>query len=159
MSAKLLIDTEKQHLKILRDGVTEATYRISSAKNGTGQDNGTGCTPLGRHTVKLRIGADCPANTVFVARRPTGEIYTADLANKYPERDWILSRILWLAGVESGFNRGADCDTLKRFIYIHGCPDSEPMGIPASHGCIRMRNADIIELFEQVHNGMQVDIC
>lgn len=86
----------------------------------------------------------------FIARKPTGEVYDTDLANQFPERDWILSRILWLSGLEEGFNRGEGCDTYQRYIYIHGTPDSEPMGMPMSHGCIRMRNTDVIELFELI---------
>lgn len=90
---------------------------------------------------------------VFVGRRPTAEIYNPDLAQKHPDRDWILTRILWLTGREPGHNRGGPCDTLSRFIYLHGTPDSEPMGMAASHGCIRMRNSDLVELFDQVRAG------
>jgi lipoprotein-anchoring transpeptidase ErfK/SrfK len=97
-------------------------------------------------------------NSVFVGRRQTGEIYTPQLAQAHPERDWILTRIIWLTGLEWGYNRGGQVDTLRRYIYIHGCPDSEPMGLPVSHGCIRMRNRDLIELFEQVENGLLVEI-
>ncbi len=108
--------------------------------------------------MRARIGAGAAENTVFVGRRPTGERYTPELAAKYPGRDWILTRILWLSGCEAGFNRLGDVDTMRRYIYIHGCPDSVPMGVPGSHGCIRMRNADVIELFEQVPVGIRVEI-
>lgn len=133
-------------------------YLVSTAKNGSGQCQGSGCTPLGRHRIRLRIGYNCPENTVFVARRPTGEIYSRELAAKFPTRDWILTRILWLTGLESGYNRGGQFDTLRRYIYIHGCPDIAPMGIPLSHGCIRMRNCELIELFNLVTIGTLVDI-
>lgn len=99
-----------------------------------------------------------PENTVFAARRPTGEIYSAELASAHPGRDWILTRILWLSGCEAGFNRLGDVDTMRRFIYIHGCPDSEPMGVPRSHGCIRMHNPDIVELFDRVAAYTPVEI-
>jgi lipoprotein-anchoring transpeptidase ErfK/SrfK len=133
-------------------------YPVSTAINGPGEGFGSGCTPRGLHAIRIKIGMDQPVNAVFVGRRPTGEIYSAGLAGEYPERDWILTRILWLTGRESGRNRGGDRDTLRRYIYIHGTPDSEPMGEPRSHGCIRMRNEDLVELFELVDTGAIVDI-
>jgi len=131
-------------------------YAVSTALNGSGSQTGSEKTPLGWHRVRARIGAGCEPGTVFVARRPTGEVYSAALATAHPERDWILTRILWLCGTEPGSNRFGQVDSMRRYIYIHGCPDSEPMGTPRSHGCIRMRNRDIIELFEQVPAGMPV---
>lgn len=133
-------------------------YSISSARNGTGQATGSYCTPLGAHIVRAKIGGGLPENTVFVGRRPTGEIYTAELSSRFPNRDWILTRILWLSGCEVGFNRLGDVDTMRRYIYIHGCPDSVHMGEPGSIGCIRMRNADIVELFDQIEPGTPVTI-
>nr|WP_261977686.1 L,D-transpeptidase [Marinobacter sp. F3R11] len=135
-----------------------ACYPVSTALNGVGEQNGSGCTPSGRHYIRAMIGAGLPANTVFCARRPTGEIYSPELAASYPGRDWILSRILWLCGLERGRNRGAGVDTFRRFIYIHGTPDTEPMGLALSHGCIRMRNADVIQLFDCARPGMPVNI-
>ena len=133
-------------------------YRVSTARNGAGQKNGSQCTPLGNHIVRARIGAGQPENTVFVGRRPTGERYTPELGEKSPQRDWILTRILWLSGCEVGHNRLGDVDTMRRYIYIHGSPDSTPMGVPGSHGCIRMRNADVIDLFDRVPTGSAVEI-
>ncbi|OQW43315.1 MAG: peptidase [Proteobacteria bacterium SG_bin4] len=133
-------------------------YRISSAKNGTGQENGSFCTPLGKHIIRAKIGAGQPTNTVFVRRRPTGEIYSPQLAKQFPKRDWILTRILWLSGCEPGFNRLGSVDTMRRYIYIHGTPDSVEMGTPGSIGCIRMRNSDLLELFDFVDAGTPVDI-
>lgn len=133
-------------------------YAISTAAAGTGQKNGSWQTPLGRHRVRVKIGAGAPPGAVFVRRRATGEIWTPELHALYPERDWILTRILWLTGREPGINRRGDVDTLRRFIYIHGAPDSVPMGEPGSHGCVRMRNDDIIELFERVEAGTPVDL-
>src|SRR6188768_207759 len=133
-------------------------YSISTARNGAGEQFGSNCTPRGKHIVRAKIGAGCPENTVFVGRRPTGEIYSAELKQKFPERDWILTRILWLSGCEIGFNRLGNVDTMRRYIYIHSTPDSVPMGIPASHGCILMRAPDIIELFDRVPVGTIVNI-
>lgn len=134
-------------------------YRISSAKNGVGEENGSFRTPRGRHLIRAKIGAGQPLNTVFVERRPTGEIYDAALAEQHPGRDWILTRILWLSGCEPGYNRLGRVDTMRRAIYIHGSPDSAEMGTPGSHGCIRMRNSDIVELFDLVSPGTRVDIA
>lgn len=133
-------------------------FAISTARKGSGQQKGSFCTPLGRHIVRAKIGAGSPPNTVFVGRRPTGEIYCAELAARFPGRDWILTRILWLSGCEPGFNRLGDVDTMRRYIYIHGSPDGVEMGKPGSIGCIRMRNADIIRMFDLVPAGTVVDI-
>ena len=123
-------------------------YSISSALKGTGQDSGSYCTPLGRHIIRAKIGIGEPENTVFVGRRPTGEIWTPALAAAHPARDWILTRILWLSGCEPGFNRLGSCDTMRRYIYIHGTPDTTTLGQSGSIGCIRMRNTDLVELFD-----------
>ena len=95
---------------------------------------------------------------MFVGRRPTGEVCNADLVRAHPGRDWILSRILWLGGLEEGRNRGGEVDTLARFIYVHGTADEDSLGSPRSHGCIRMSNADVIELFDRVAPGTVVEI-
>jgi lipoprotein-anchoring transpeptidase ErfK/SrfK len=116
------------------------------------------CTPRGRHIVRARIGAGLPIGSVFVGRRPTGEIYSEELASQFPGRDWILTRILWLRGLEPGRNRFGEVDSMRRYIYIHGTPDDQPMGVPRSHGCIRMRNDDIVDLFDDVPAGAVVDI-
>ncbi|MCH8496851.1 MAG: L,D-transpeptidase [Marinobacter sp.] len=147
-----------QRLSLLADGMLVASYSVSTAANGAGQQQGSGATPTGAHFVRAMIGRGLPADTVFVARRPTGEIYTPELARANPDRDWILSRILWLCGTEWGHNRGPGVDTFRRFIYIHGTPDTEPMGAPRSHGCIRMRNSDVIDLFDRVQAGLPVFI-
>ncbi len=138
------------------DGSEVAAYRISTALSGAGERKGSNRTPRGTHVVRARIGAGQPANAVFVGRRPTGEVWSPELAAQYPQRDWILTRILWLSGCEVGFNRLGDCDTMQRYIYIHGTPDTEPMGVPLSHGCIRMRNADVLDLYERVPVGTPV---
>lgn len=144
---QIIINIALQQLTLQFNERIIRQYTISSAKKGVGEQQGSEQTPRGRHLVRAKIGANLPLNTVFKARRPTGEIYSAELAEQSPNRDWILTRILWLSGCEVGKNRGGNCDTMRRYIYIHGTPDSEPMGIPASHGCIRMRNSDLAELF------------
>jgi hypothetical protein len=126
------------------------SYLVSTAKKGAGEKNGSLCTPRGRHIVRAKIGAGQPLNAVFVRRRATGEVWTAALHEQYPGRDWILTRILWLSGCEPGRNRLGDVDTMRRYIYIHGSPDTAEMGKPGSIGCIRMRNRDIVELFDRV---------
>ena len=135
------------------------SWPVSTARNGPGEQRDSGCTPRGRHVVRARIGAGLPAGAVLVGRRPTGETWSPELARAHPERDWILSRILWLSGLEPGRNRLGAVDTMRRYIYIHGTPDDQPMGRPASHGCIRMRNADVIELFELAPPGTEVLIA
>ena len=144
---QIIINIALQQLTLQSNERVIRQYSISSAKKGVGEQQGSEQTPRGHHIVRAKIGANLPINTVFKARRPTGEIYSAELAEQSPNRDWILTRILWLSGCEVGKNRGGNCDTMRRYIYIHGTPDSEPMGIPASHGCIRMRNTDLAELF------------
>lgn len=134
------------------------TYNISTAANGPGEQEGSNCTPRGRHYVRAKIGTGMPRGAVFRGRRFTGEVWTPELGESHPERDWILSRILWLCGLEPGFNRLGRVDSMRRFIYIHGTPDSEPMGVPASHGCIRMRNDEVMDLFDRVEAGCPVTI-
>lgn len=155
-AVSIRISLAQQRLELLEDGHPVRSYPVSTAVNGAGECEGSGCTPRGWHEIRARIGAGCTPGTVFVGRRPTGEIYSAALAREHPGRDWILTRILWLRGLEPGRNRHGAVDTMRRYIYLHGCPDSAPMGIPDSHGCVRMRNADIVDLFERVVPGTRV---
>ena len=144
------INIATQQLTVWQQQQAIAQFIISSALKGVGEIQGSEQTPRGQHIIRAKIGQNQPINSVFKARRPTGEIYNAQLAAQFPSRDWILTRIMWLSGCELGKNRGGQCDTMRRYIYIHGTPDTEPMGIPKSHGCIRMRNEDIIQLFDLV---------
>ncbi len=157
-SLRIVVTIATQRLRLYQAQRLLMDVAVSTARNGPGEISGSECTPRGQHVVRARIGAGCPAGTVFVGRRASGEIYTPELAKRYPDRDWILSRILWLSGLEIGKNRLGNVDSMRRYIYIHGCPDSEPMGVPRSKGCVRMRNADIIALFEQVPAGTPVFI-
>ncbi|HVL36217.1 MAG TPA: L,D-transpeptidase [Burkholderiales bacterium] len=149
----ILIDLSRQTLDF-----GGRRYSVSTARNGPGERSGSFCTPRGRHLVRARIGAGQPLNAVFVRRRPTGEIWTPELHERYPGRDWILTRILWLSGCEPGKNRLGDVDTMRRYIYIHGSPDTAEMGKPGSIGCVRMRNHDIVELFDRVAPYTLVEI-
>ena len=149
----------KQILTLFDDsGSLKLHFPVSTAANGIGCEKNSGCTPLGAHIIRAKIGAGATPNTVFVGRRPTGEICTPELMTQYPNRDWILTRILWLSGTEIGKNRLGNVDTMQRYIYIHGTPDSTDMGEVGSHGCVRMRNADVIELFNLVEASTPVFI-
>ncbi|WP_404361867.1 L,D-transpeptidase family protein [Marinobacter sp.] len=151
------IDLDQQVLTLYRGSDSAPRiWHVSSALSGSGEAQDSGCTPRGQHYIRAMVGRGLPPGTVFIARRPTGEIHTPELARMQPSRDWILSRILWLCGREWGRNRGPGVDSFRRFIYIHGTPETEPMGIPRSHGCIRMRNTDVIELFDLVQPGTPV---
>ena len=152
------ISLAEQRLRLFEDGRVRCEFAVSTAKNGAGQLKGSECTPTGWHRIRAKIGAQAPMHAVFVGRRATGEIHTPALAKAHPQRDWILSRILWLGGLEPGHNRYGDVDTTWRYIYIHGAPDDLVGGEPQSHGCIRMRNADVIELFDCVAVGCRVFI-
>lgn len=156
---KIVIHIAEQTLELLDcNGNLLRHYGISTGANGVGEESGSYCTPRGKHVIRARIGAGQPENTVFVQRRPTGEIYTPQLGMQHPGRDWILTRILWLSGCESGYNRSGSCDTMRRYIYIHGTPDSTALGKPGSRGCVRMRNAELVELFDLVQVGTEVEI-
>lgn len=156
---RIEISTSHQTLTLFDNfGGVKAKYSISTAANGVGCEKNSGCTPLGQHVIRAKIGAGAIENTVFVGRRPTGEICTPELMAELPERDWILTRILWLSGKEVGKNRLGNVDTMQRYIYIHGTPDSIEMGKIGSHGCVRMRNSEMIALFDLVDVGTPVVI-
>lgn len=159
MSLRIQVDVPAQQLSVLDDdGRTVLQRAVSTAAKGVGEQQDSECTPRGRHVVRAKIGAGAAPNTVFRGRRPTGELYTPALRRLHPQRDWILTRILWLSGSEKGFNRGGGVDTMRRYIYIHGAPDEDPIGRPSSHGCIKMRNEDVIDLFDLVPVGTPVTI-
>jgi lipoprotein-anchoring transpeptidase ErfK/SrfK len=153
------ISLRRQSLELFDDsGGQVRTYAVSTSRNGAGEQFDSDCTPRGKHIIRAKIGAGLPLNAVFVGRRPTGEVYTSELGERHPGRDWILTRILWLSGCEPGFNRMREVDTMRRFIYIHGTSDEQRIGEAASHGCIRMHNRDVVELFDAVSPGTAVEI-
>ncbi len=153
---QIQISLADQQLRLLNPEGVVAEWPVSTARNGAGEVYGSEGTPRGWHSIRAMIGAGCEAGTVFVGRRPTGECYTPELGEQYPQRDWILTRILWLSGLEPGKNRLGQVDTMRRYIYIHGCPAHCSMGVPDSHGCIRMRDPDVLALFRQVQPGTRV---
>jgi lipoprotein-anchoring transpeptidase ErfK/SrfK len=156
---KIIVSVARQTLHLLDDaGRPLREYRVSTGKAGVGEVAGSFRTPRGRHLIRAKIGGGAPQNTIFVRRRPTGEVWSPEFAALHPGRDWILTRILWLSGCEPGRNRLGKVDTMRRYIYIHGTPDGVEMGAPGSHGCIRMRNADIVELFDLVPPYTPVEI-
>ena len=159
MTSHVIININDQTLLLLGDDdqiIFET--RISTATNGAGELIDSEKTPRGEHIIRAKIGSGQPVNTVFVARRPTGEKYSPDLRKLHPDRDWILTRILWLSGTEPGKNRSGKQDTMRRYIYIHGAPADDEMGAPGSHGCIKMKNEDVIKLFDLVATGTPVTI-
>lgn len=156
---RIVVDVPIQSLTVLDGhGKTVMHIRVATARNGVGEQVGSERTPRGEHYIRAKIGAGRPVNTVFVSRRPTGELYSPDLRATFPSRDWILTRILWLCGREPGKNRLGAVDTMRRYIYIHGCPDEDPMGIPSSRGCVKVRNSELIRLFDLVPVGTPVTI-
>lgn len=155
---RIEIDLSQQRLKLWDQGALRREYPVSTGLNGVGEIQGSGCTPRGRHIIRARVGKDAPLGAVFVARRWTGEIWTPELHARYPRRDWMLTRILWLSGCEPGRNRLGCVDTFRRYIYLHGTPPVTDMSIAGSKGCVRMRNEDIIELFDCVTTGTEVDL-
>lgn len=155
---ELVVSLTRQTLEVTRAGRIEHEFLVSTSRYGPGEQRGSLCTPRGRHVIRARIGRDLPSGAVLQARRPTGEIFSPALDRANPGRDWILSRILWLSGLEPGRNRLGDVDSMRRYIYIHGTPDHEPMGVPFSHGCIRMRNTEVCQLFDLIAAGTLVDL-
>ncbi|WP_297365272.1 L,D-transpeptidase [Acidiferrobacter sp.] len=158
--AYIEIDVATQGLRLCESEGGRVLWeaRVATAKNGVGERYGSYQTPRGLHIVRAKIGAGAPHGAVFVGRRPTGEIYSPALRRLHPQRDWVLTRILWLSGLTVGENRLGEVDTMRRYIYIHGAPDEDPMGIPSSHGCIKMRNDEVMELFERVPPGTKVRV-
>jgi len=156
----LNIDIAAQTLSLCQvgDNSSAKTYEVSTSKYGVGEKNNSFKTPRGVHCIRAKIGDGAPINTVFIGRRPTGEVFDEKFRTLYPNRDWILTRILWLSGKEVGFNRLGSVDTMRRYVYIHGSPDGVQMGTPGSIGCIRMKNADVIDLFDRVSVGDSVHI-
>lgn len=156
--AEIKISIAAQRLTYLKANSDVKTYPVSTSLKGAGQKADSGMTPLGLHVIRAKIGQGLPINSVFVGRRSTGEIFTPAMMNEFPGRDWILSRIMWLSGKQPGFNRLGEVDTMKRYIYIHGTPYEDQLGQAVSHGCIRMSNLDVIDLFSRVETGCPVEI-
>ncbi len=156
---RIQIDIATQTLLAFDDAhIQTFSFKVATAINGPGQVQNSECTPTGKHIIRAKVGGRLPVNTVFVSRRPTGELFSPELKIKYPKRDWVLTRIMWLSGCEPGHNRLGNVDTMRRYVYIHGAPDADLMGIPSSHGCIKMRNNELIKLFNATSVGTCVEI-
>lgn len=155
---RVVVNLSQQCLRVVEGGAVIAEYPVSTSARGAGEREGSEMTPRGCHVICEKIGEHAPRGAVFVGRCATGELCTSAARAAAPERDWILTRILWLDGVEAGVNRGGGVDSRSRYIYIHGTPDEEPMGVARSHGCVRMRNDDIVALFDMVGVGTEVEI-
>ena len=158
-NTEILVDISQQRLFLLDSrGDLIISYPISSSSYGEGQIENSFKTPMGNHIIKEKIGADASKNIIFKERINTGrfaEIYHDDYDS---ENDHVTSRILWLEGTEEGYNKGGNVDSFYRYIYIHGTPEEGLIGEKASHGCIRMFNQDVIELFSLVEKGTKVNI-
>jgi UDP-N-acetylmuramate--alanine ligase len=154
-SRLLLVDVERQRLTLFEDGRPAADYLVSTASAGVGGDEGSNRTPPGWHRIHARIGAGAPGGAVFESRVATGRVWRGEPG---PE-DLVLTRVLTLEGLEEAVNRGPGCDSLDRYIYIHGTNHEEALGRPDSHGCVRMANADVLDLFERVAEGDAVIIA
>ena len=150
----------KDQLMTLLDeaGQVLHSYPVSTSKFGSGSQNGSNKTPLGLHRIKDKIGGAMPINEVFLGRMPHGSLEECIERGVELPDDVITSRIMWLEGMQPGMNQGGYVDTYQRYIYIHGTSDEENIGTPASMGCIRMLNADIVELFRLVESGIEVMI-
>lgn len=155
---RIRVSLEAQRLELLDDDTVVKRYRVSTSRKGAGEAADSFQTPRGRHVIRAKIGDGAPEGAVFRGRRSTGEIYSVDLARADPDRDWVLTRILWLSGTEVGRNRLGSVDTMRRYIYIHGTPYADKLGQAASLGCIRMSNADVAELYDLVSPGTVVEI-
>lgn len=153
---QIIVSIADQRLQLRKNGKVTMDVMVATAANGPGELIGSECTPRGKHIVRAKIGDGCLINTVFIGRRPTGELFDESLRRMHPNRDWILSRIMWLSGQEVGKNRMGNVDSMRRYIYIHGSPDDEIFGQPNSHGCVRMKNIDVIRLYDAIDVGISV---
>ncbi len=154
----LVVDPDSQRLFLVRNNRIEATYPVSTSLNGLGNQDGSYQTPTGAHRICEKYGENSPIGTIFRARKDTDRIAHIYTDNTDSPEDYVTTRILRLEGMEPGVNKGKGIDSYHRFIYIHGTPEEGLIGTPASHGCIRMKNADVIALFDAIPIGTLVEI-
>ena len=155
---KIRISIAKQHLELIESGQVVGRFAVSTALLGAGELRDSFKTPRGLHCVRARIGSGLRKFSILVGRRPTGELWSPELSRRFPDRDFILTRVLWLSGLEPGRNRLGQVDSMRRFIYIHGAPETMQFGKPGSRGCIRVTNEDVMEIFEWSRPGEIVEI-
>ena len=144
----ILVDISRQQILLFENGKETDRYSISTSSYGIGSKSGSNKTPLGAHFVRKKIGAEAAPGTIFKARKNTGKIAQTEYKPRATGDDFVTSRILWLSGLERGINKAGNVDSFKRYIYIHGTHEEGLIGQPASHGCVRMKNEDVIELFD-----------
>ena len=154
----LVVDPDSQRLFLVRNNRIEATYPVSTSLKGIGNQDGSYQTPIGTHRICEKYGENSPVGTIFRARKNTGKIAKICTDNTDSPDDYVTTRILRLEGMEPGVNKGKGIDSYHRFIYIHGTPEEGLIGTPASYGCIRMKNADVIVLFDAIPVGILVEI-
>ncbi len=152
----IVVQVNEQCLSLYQHGRLQHSWPVSTAKNGIGNRPNSYQTPVGAHRIDEKIGDGAKPGTVFSGRVATGQIIDVTTGNINPDLDLITSRILWLTGMEPGINQGGSVDSHRRYIYIHGTADEAHIGQPVSQGCIRMRNDDVIELFDLVETGTLV---
>ena len=158
LKIKILVDISEQRLYLKSGEQTLVSYPISTSKYGEGSKENSFKTPLGNHIIKEKIGENAPINTIFISRINTKNIASIENKPKNTENDYVTSRIMWLEGEENGVNKGPGIDSYERYIYIHGTHEEGLIGVKASHGCIRMFNVDVIDLYDRIHNGTKVII-
>lgn len=152
-SEGLWVSLGDQRLRLVRGRSVLRSYACSTAQGGPGNVRGSHCTPLGWHEIAEKIGEGLPQGAILQARQWTGQVWNA---GEQSVDDLILSRILRLTGLQDGINRGGEVDTWNRFIYIHGTSEEDRLGVPISHGCVRLANSDVIDLFDLVSAGCRV---
>ena len=155
-STHIEVDISEQRLYLIKNNLIKASYPISTSKYGEGSIENSFKTPLGKHSIKEMIGAEAEINTIFTSRINTKRYATIINQFEDTDNDYVTSRIIWLDGEEEGFNKGGNVDSFRRYIYIHGTHEEGLIGTKASHGCIRMFNYDVIELFNLVNIGTKV---
>ena len=155
-NAHIEVDISEQRLYLIENSLIKASYPISTSKYGEGSIENSFKTPLGEHSIKEMIGEEAEINTIFTSRINTKRSATIIDQFEDTDNDYVTSRIIWLDGEEEGFNKGGNVDSFRRYIYIHGTHEEGLIGTKASHGCIRMFNYDVIELFNLVNIGTKV---
>lgn len=154
----LVVDVSEQRLRLYRRGETVGEWPVSTSKYGIGNRQNSERTPLGVHRIARKIGAGAPPGTLFKARRDTGRTVEILKDDRAADGDYVTTRILWLEGLEPGVNQGPGVDSFQRYIYIHGTAEEGRIGRPFSHGCVRMTNDAVVELFDRVQEGTLVEI-
>lgn len=156
MNTYIYVGIKRQKLYLIQNGKLIHEFEVSTAKNGAGCEKGSQKTPIGLHEIRRKIGDNVPLAGQFNFKKHNGEIADINLSDSPTEEDYILTRILTLRGLEEGINKGEGIDSYERAIYIHGTADEGLIGKPASHGCVRMKNEEIIKLYDLIEENTKV---